>query len=32
MLANWGNPGATDLDGNGVTNGADLGIMLAQWG
>jgi hypothetical protein len=31
MLANWGNPGRGDLDGDGVVSGTDLGQMLAAW-
>lgn len=29
---NWGVGGPADLNGDGVTNGADLGTMLAAWG
>jgi hypothetical protein len=32
MLANWGGSGASDLDGNGVVDGGDLGILLSRWG
>ena len=32
LLANWGKPGATDLDGNGTTDGADQAILMGAWG
>jgi hypothetical protein len=28
----WGESGAGDLNGDGTTNGADIGLMLAAWG
>lgn len=32
LLASWGLPGITDLDGSGVTDAADLATLLASWG
>jgi hypothetical protein len=32
LLANWGNPGQGDLDGDGTVSGSDLGILLSSWG
>jgi hypothetical protein len=32
QLANWGNSGAGDLDGNGFVDGADLAGLLGAWG
>jgi hypothetical protein len=32
LLTGWGQPGPTDLDGDGITNGADLSALLAAWG
>ena len=32
LLGNWGNPGCTDLNGDGATNGADIAILLGFWG
>ena len=32
MLSRWGGGGAADLDRNGAIDGADLGIMLGNWG
>jgi hypothetical protein len=33
LLARWNQPGGrTDLNGDGITNGDDLGILLAKWG
>lgn len=32
LLANWGQPGITDLDCSGATDGADLGMLLSSWG
>jgi hypothetical protein len=31
VLGSWGGPGG-DLDGNGVTDGADLSKVLSDWG
>jgi hypothetical protein len=31
LLGAWGSVQA-DLDGNGITDGADLGVMLGSWG
>ena len=32
LLAGWGEPGPTDLDGDGTTGAADLAILLNAWG
>ncbi len=32
LLANWGNPGRSDLNRDGRTDGADLGALLSAWG
>jgi hypothetical protein len=32
LLAAWGQPGATDVNLDGTTDGADLAAMLAAWG
>jgi hypothetical protein len=32
MLANWGNSGTGDMNGDGVVNGTDLGLFLSGWG
>jgi len=32
LLAGWGLPGVTDLDGSGTTDAADLATLLASWG
>ena len=32
MLGGWGQPGPTDLDGDGVTDGTDLALLLSAWG
>ena len=31
MIAFWGTPGG-DLTEDGITNGADLGLLIASWG
>jgi hypothetical protein len=31
LLAMWGSAGISDLNGDGVTNGADLGLLFADW-
>ena len=31
LLANWGQPGLGDLNGDDTVGGADLGLMLAAW-
>jgi hypothetical protein len=31
LLFRWASP-AGDLTGDGITNGADLGVLLAAWG
>jgi hypothetical protein len=32
LLADWGNAGPADLDGNGVVDAPDLSQLLADWG
>jgi len=33
MLLDWGSTSSSsDLDGNGIVDGADLGVMLLDWG
>jgi hypothetical protein len=32
MLAGWNQPGASDLNHDGTTNGSDIGLLLAAWG
>ncbi|MEY3027284.1 MAG: hypothetical protein RLZZ238_2181 [Planctomycetota bacterium] len=32
LLAAWGSPGVTDLDGDGTTGAADLAVLLGAWG
>jgi hypothetical protein len=32
LLGGWGQPGLTDLDGNGTTDAADLALLLGAWG
>lgn len=32
LLAAWGGPGITDLNGDGVTGAGDLAILLSAWG
>ncbi|MFG0257415.1 MAG: FG-GAP repeat protein [Phycisphaerales bacterium JB043] len=32
LVSNWGKPGMTDLNGDGVTDGDDLGRLLYGWG
>jgi hypothetical protein len=32
LLGGWGQPGFTDLDGNGTTDAADLAVLLGAWG
>jgi hypothetical protein len=32
LLSFWGKPGKGDLNGDGTTNAADLGTILANWG
>lgn len=31
LLAQWGQPGAWDLDGDGVVGGLDLNILISNW-
>jgi hypothetical protein len=32
LFNNWGGAGATDLNGDGVTDAKDLAILLVNWG
>ncbi|MFM7481315.1 MAG: di-heme oxidoredictase family protein [Planctomycetota bacterium] len=32
VLAGWGSPGNSDVNGDGTTNGTDLSLVLAAWG
>jgi hypothetical protein len=32
LLGAWGAGGIADLDGNGIVDGDDLGILLGAWG
>jgi hypothetical protein len=32
MLGDWGTSGPSDLNGDQVVDGSDLGIMLGEWG
>ena len=31
LLAAWGGDGPADLTGDGIVDGADLGVLLAAW-
>jgi hypothetical protein len=31
LLSGWGQPGPTDLNNDGITNGFDLGVLLTNW-
>lgn len=32
LLAAWGMAGEADLNGDGLVNGGDLGLLLNEWG
>ena len=32
VLSTWGASGVGDIDGNGITNAADLSALLGNWG